>query len=215
MLSHEQVWSAIDQLAENNRLTPSGLARQSGLDPTSFNKSKRMTSEGRLRWPSTESIAKALSATRTPFSEFANIVRGEPHFALRQKMDHKQPDAMGFSQAGVANFCDDGGLPALQKSANDPVHPFEEPDSFTMKITGDELDPVYRHGDTIIAVHERAVKPGARIIIELQDQSVLIRDFLSINGGEMKVATLTDPKLESVIPRAKIAKIARILWVSQ
>ena len=60
MLTHAQIWSAIDRLAARAGLTASGLARRAGLDPTTFNKSKRMTAAGRARWPSTESIAKAL-----------------------------------------------------------------------------------------------------------------------------------------------------------
>ena len=31
MLSHDQIWSAIDQLAQRYGLTPSGLARKAGL----------------------------------------------------------------------------------------------------------------------------------------------------------------------------------------
>ena len=53
MLSHDKIWAAIDRLAERHQLTPSGLARRAGLDPTSFNKSKRIASDGRMRWPST------------------------------------------------------------------------------------------------------------------------------------------------------------------
>ena len=52
MLSHSDIWLAIDRLAQAHGLSPSGLARQSGLDPTTFNKSKRVTREGRQRWPS-------------------------------------------------------------------------------------------------------------------------------------------------------------------
>src|SRR4029434_9445047 len=63
MLTHNQIWTAIDRLAARAKLTPSGLARKAGLDPTTFNKSKRVTPEGRPRWPSTESIAKSLQAT--------------------------------------------------------------------------------------------------------------------------------------------------------
>ena len=63
MLTHAQIWSAIDRLAARAGLSASGLAKRASLDPTTFNKSKRITPEGRARWPSTESIAKALSAT--------------------------------------------------------------------------------------------------------------------------------------------------------
>ena len=54
MLTHAQIWTALDRLAERAGLSPSGLARKAGLDPTTFNKSKRITGDGRERWPSTE-----------------------------------------------------------------------------------------------------------------------------------------------------------------
>ena len=62
-LTHNQIWTALDRLAARAKLSPSGLAKRSGLDPTTFNKSKRITPDGRARWPSTESIAKSLAAT--------------------------------------------------------------------------------------------------------------------------------------------------------
>ncbi len=63
MLSHDQIWGAIDALAERYRMSPSGLAKRAGLDPTTFNRSKRVGADGRERWPSTESLAKVLAAT--------------------------------------------------------------------------------------------------------------------------------------------------------
>ena len=81
MLTHAQVWSAIDRLAARAGLSASGLARRAGLDPTTFNKSKRITPQGRARWPSTESIAKALAATGTPFDTFVGLI--EPAAAPR------------------------------------------------------------------------------------------------------------------------------------
>ena len=41
MLTHNQIWTAIDRLAARAKLSPSGLAKKAGLDPTTFNKSKR------------------------------------------------------------------------------------------------------------------------------------------------------------------------------
>ena len=76
MFSHEKIWDAIDQLARHNDLTPSGLARKAGLDPTSFNKSKRNSADGRLRWPSTESIHKILEATGSTIEDFMSFLGG-------------------------------------------------------------------------------------------------------------------------------------------
>src|ERR671910_3643756 len=81
MLSHERVWAAIDALAARHGMTASGLARKAGLDPTSFNRSKRTSPEGRDRWPSTESIAKILRATGASAEDFLRLV--EPSGPVR------------------------------------------------------------------------------------------------------------------------------------
>ena len=47
MLTHAQIWTALDRLAARAGLSPSGLAKKAGLDPTTFNKSKRITPDGR------------------------------------------------------------------------------------------------------------------------------------------------------------------------
>ena len=75
MLSHGEIWSALDGLAVRLGTRPSGLARMAGLDPTSFNRSKRLSADTppRPRWPSTESLAKVLSATGVSFGDFAAL----------------------------------------------------------------------------------------------------------------------------------------------
>ena len=74
MLTHEKIWLAIDRLAKMFGYSPSGLAKQAGLDPTSFNKSKRHSPDGKPRWPSTESIAKILSVTDATMNEFISLI---------------------------------------------------------------------------------------------------------------------------------------------
>src|SRR5258708_36539141 len=73
-LTHNQIWTALDRLAARSKLSPSGLAKRSGLDPTTFNKSKRITPDGRARWPSTESLAKALAATSVSVESFVSLI---------------------------------------------------------------------------------------------------------------------------------------------
>ena len=105
MLTHAQVWSAIDRLAARAGLSASGLARRAGLDPTTFNKSKRITAEGRARWPSTESIAKALAATGTPIDVFVELINAGGGPAARAV------PLLGFAEAGAGGYFDDGGFP--------------------------------------------------------------------------------------------------------
>lgn len=70
MFTHAQIWRAIDKLAEQRGYSTSGLAKRAGLDPTTFNRSKRITRDGKPRWPSTESISKILSVTEVMLSDF-------------------------------------------------------------------------------------------------------------------------------------------------
>jgi phage repressor protein C with HTH and peptisase S24 domain len=95
MLTHAQVWSAIDRLAARAGLSPSGLAKRAGLDATTFNKSKRVTPQGRARWPSTESIAKALAATGISIDVFVELINAGGAPATRAVT------LLGFAEAGA------------------------------------------------------------------------------------------------------------------
>jgi hypothetical protein len=81
MLTHKQVWNAIDTIAERYGFSASGLAKKSGLDPTSFNPSKRNGPDGRPRWPTMESISRLLQASGASMEEFSELLigrRGQP-----------------------------------------------------------------------------------------------------------------------------------------
>ena len=69
-MTHGDIWNAIDCFAAAHKVSCSGLAKLSGLDPTIFNKSKRWSKYGQPRWPSTGSIAKILNATGATLSDF-------------------------------------------------------------------------------------------------------------------------------------------------
>ena len=77
MLSHDDIWTALDRLAAAGGYSPSGLAKKAGLDPTSFNKSKRHSPDGKPRWPSTESISKVLAVTGATMSELMELAQGD------------------------------------------------------------------------------------------------------------------------------------------
>src|ERR1700720_3496396 len=98
-LTHQQIWTALDRLAERAGLSPSGLAKKSGLDPTTFNKSKRITPDGRERWPSTESVAKALAATNSSIDSFVQLIGDSARTVQAVPL-------LGFAQAGSGDHFD-------------------------------------------------------------------------------------------------------------
>lgn len=73
MMTHSDVWRAIDLLAAQNGLSTSELARRAGLDQTAFAESKRRR-DGRSRWPSTESLSRILQATDSSISQFSALL---------------------------------------------------------------------------------------------------------------------------------------------
>ena len=105
MLTHSQIWNALDRLAARNKMTASGLAKKAGLDPTTFNKSKRITNDGRERWPSTESVAKALAATNTAI-------------AVTMASCHDAPSATQPSMVTSAVRCTSGAYSREARSAS-------------------------------------------------------------------------------------------------
>lgn len=76
-MTHHQIWHAIELFAREHGMSCSGLAKLSGLDPTTFNKSKRKTVFGQPRWPSTNSIAKILAATGAKPQDFFKFVTSD------------------------------------------------------------------------------------------------------------------------------------------
>ena len=80
------------------------LARKAGLDPTSFNPSKRNGPDGRPRWPTMESIDRVLNASGATLEEFTDLLTGRKGQAPKRK----QIPLLGFARAGNAVTYFDG-----------------------------------------------------------------------------------------------------------
>ena len=77
MITNLQTWRAFDKLALSRNISVSGLARLSGLDATTFNKSKRVFPSGKPRWPSMCTVAKVLNSLNMSLSEFARLFQDD------------------------------------------------------------------------------------------------------------------------------------------
>lgn len=212
MLTHAEIWSAIDALAQRFDMSPSALARMAGLDPTSFNKSKRLSTDEppRARWPSTESLSKVLVATGVSFSEFANMVGGGEHRRRRGA------PLLGFAQAGADGYFDDSGFPVGQGWEEIEL-PAGGPDEvYALEISGDSMNPVYRDGDRII-VQPATDEPrrGDRVVVKTMGGEVMAKEVARITATKLELASLNPDYPGRTLDRSDIAWIARILWASQ
>ena len=77
MYTHQMMWKGIEILGRRNGWSLPKLAVLAGLDPTALNPSKRISRDGKPRWPSTETIVKLLAAAQIGFVEFCTIIETE------------------------------------------------------------------------------------------------------------------------------------------
>src|SRR5258706_6310758 len=161
MLTHQQIWRAIEALAARHGLSASGLAKRAGLDPTTFNKSKRGAANGKRRWPSTESLAKLLSATGPSLDDFVALLH-DGQRSIRARM----VPLIGMAQAGHAGFFDDAGFPAGSGWEDIAFPEIADPHCYALEITGDSMLPVYRDGDRIMVSPQGSLRRGDRVVVQ-------------------------------------------------
>ncbi len=214
MWNHESVWAAIDALAARHGLSASGLARKAGLDPTAFNPSKRHGSDGRPRWPSTESIAKILAATGESLDGFVGLVRGD---AVMPQASFARPQPvplLGLAQAGGGGFFDDGGFPVGQGWDEVALPAFGE-DAYALEVSGDSMLPLYRKGDVLIVSPSARVRKGDRVVVKTMEGEVMAKVLRRRTPEQVELSSANPEHPDRVVPLGDIAWMARIVWASQ
>ena len=207
-MQHGDIWRAIDALAQRRGLSASGLARAAGLDPTTFNKSKRQASDGKPRWPSTESIALALAAAETNWDEFAALLAGRSSGAGRAI------PIVGMARAGADGFFDEQGFPV---GADETVRFPDLGDErvYALEINGDSMEPVFRAGDVVIVQPGGSVRRGDRVVVRTRAGEVMAKVLGRRNEQSVELISLNPTHAPRTLPAADIDWIARILWASQ
>lgn len=209
MLTHAQIWAALDRLAARAGLSPSGLAKRAGLDPTTFNKSKRVTSQGRARWPSTESVAKAMAATGTSIEAFVALITDNARPATRAV------PVIGLAEAGAGGFFDDGGFPVGEGWDEIEFPAVDDEHAYALEISGDSMLPAYRDGDVIVVSPAAPVRRGDRVVVKTRDGEVMAKELKRKSAKSIELKSLNAEHGERTLPADQVLWIARIVWASQ
>jgi phage repressor protein C with HTH and peptisase S24 domain len=210
MLRHSDIWTAIDRLARDHGLSPSGLARRAGLDATTFNKSKRKTRDGKERWPSTESISKILQATGASFGEFVSHIGDGAAPAKYQNIP-----VIGFAQAGTAGYFDDAGYPFGGGWDEIPFLNVGDPHAYALEISGDSMEPVYRDGDIIIVSPGADIRRGDRVVLKTREGEVMAKALRRRTAYKYELSSLNAEHPDRWLAAEDVDWIARIVWASQ
>jgi phage repressor protein C with HTH and peptisase S24 domain len=208
MLSHPRIWKAIDSLAARNGLSASGLARRAGLDPTTFNKSKRASTDGRLRWPSTESISKILEATNSDLDTFLALVMADrppvPNRAI--PLINLQDAAEAFDTEGqkIGKKWDEVAFPDLPAEF-----------VFAVEVAADRMMPIYRDGDIIVCSPSVPVRRGDRVLLKTRSGELFGGTLKRKAMHSIDISPFSRGDTDATFTMAETVWIARILWASQ
>lgn len=208
MLSHDQIWSALDRLAERSGLSPSGLAKRAGLDATTFNKSKRITNDGRTRWPSTESVSKALEATGVSIDSFVQLIDGVTRTVQSVPL-------LGFAQAGTGGYFDDGGFPTGKGWDEVGLPSVNDEHAYALEISGDSMKPAYRDGDVIVVSPGAQIRKGDRVVVKTTGGEVMVKELKRRTTKLIELQSLNPNHVDRTLAAGDIEWIARIVWASQ
>lgn len=208
MLTHGQIWTAIDRLAERYGLTASGLARRAGLDATSFNRSKRVSPDGRERWPSTESIAKVLNATGASLDEFVGLVEdgGSSRGVTLPLVD--------IRDAGAPPLFAADGMPTDERFDEIEFPDVGAEKVFAVEVTGARLEPLYRDGDILIVSPSAGLRKGDRILMRDANGGVAAAELVRRTVRTMEIRSIGETE-ETSVPVSDLEWFARIMWCKQ
>ena len=209
MLTHPQIWRALDTLADRHGLSPSGLAKLAGLDPTTFNKSKRGGANGKLRWPSTESLAKVLAATGASLEAFVVLASGDGSARARPV------PLIGLAQAGQAGYFDDAGFPAGHGWEEIAVPDVADAHAYALEITGESMLPVYRDGDRILVSPTSNLRRGDRVVVKTRKGEVMAKQLGRFTTHQIELKSFNPSYPDRNFLLSDIAFAHRIIWVSQ
>lgn len=210
MLTHEQVWLAIDALAQRYGLSTSGLAKKAGLDPTTFNKSKRLSADGHKRWPSMESISKILDATGASLDAFTALLASRGTYRQGRTMP-----LIGFAQAGQGGFFDDGGFPVGSGWDEVQFPSLSDDQAYALEVAGDSMLPLYRDGDVVIASPNEPIRRNDRVIVRTADGEVMAKILKRETAKSVELQSLNPDHPVRVLDRSQVATMHRIVWARQ
>ena len=214
MFTHDEMWHAIDQLAAGFGYSPSGLAKKAGLDPTTFNKSKRISSDGKPRWPSTESLSKILAVTGATMSDFVALIGDSENDATNAATIPMMNVAIAgkngqFDSHGhpTGNNWDEYAFPAAITTRDKYI--------YALEINGDGILPVYREGDILVVSPEANIRRGDRVVVRTVKGEILIHEMRRQAANKIELKSIDSTAAPCNLMPADVSWMARIIWVSQ
>lgn len=213
LFTHPQVWEGIDKLAKEKGWSASRLAREAGLDPTTFNKSKRHTNQEKPRWPSTESLAKILEATNTPLEAFVGLMSGQ---TLSPETGHTgRMRCLSIEDAVEGPHFDDAGFPIGTHWEEIDFPGLSDQHAFAIEVRGHELLPTYRDGDLLVISPSSNVRRRDKVVLKTVKGNWELGSLSRRTAQRLELDRFNETKERISLNVRDVVWLSRIVWASQ
>lgn len=188
------VWQALDDLAFQRGLSPSGLAKAAGLDATTFNPSRRRGSQGVYRWPALSSLLAALAVLNVPLSLFAQRIEGTEGARVPQRSERLIP-SLYFSQLSGHALFNEQGHPAGLEWEQAVIPGGAPAGAYCIRVDNAMLEPVIREGSSLILLPGLLPRLSDRVL--LTQRGHLPHVGIWHGGSPARIAPLLDTVQDS------------------
>ncbi|MDH3662271.1 MAG: helix-turn-helix transcriptional regulator [Alphaproteobacteria bacterium] len=210
MFTHPQVWAGIDKLAKEKGWSASRLAREAGLDPTTFNRSKRHTNQAKPRWPSTESLAKILDATSTSLETFVALMFDES--PTDRSLPSERLRSVGFFDAGQAGLFDESGFPIGEAWDEIDFPGISDKHAFSLEVQGDKMLPVYRDGDLLVISPSASIRRHDQVILKAGAGELLAGSLSRRTAQRLELESFAEGSEKLTFALKDVIWLSRIIW---
>ena len=207
-MKYDTVWSAVDNLAKSLGMSPSGLAKKSGLDSTTFNRSKRKRPDGKNRWPSLDSLNKVFEFCNITFEEFYKY--GETDNPPENLNTIPYIKLSGVSKT---EYCQDGEI--CTANWETICFPDGTKNLYAMEIDNTDYAPLYKFGTTLILAKHSEIRRNDRVAVFKKDGAFLLAEFIRRKPRTLELQNLNAPEESFSENIDDILFLSRIVWASQ
>lgn len=156
-----------------------------------------------------EFIAKALTATGTPFDAFVGLIEQKGAAVTRAV------PLLGFAEAGSGGYFDDGGFPAGEGWDEIAFPAVNDDHAFALEISGQSMEPAYRNGDIILVSPAAPIRRGDRVVVRTKAGEVMAKELKRRTAKSIELKSLNKEHADRTLPVSEVLWVARILWASQ
>lgn len=187
MIRPDDLWEVLDALALEQGLTPSGLARAAGLDPTTFNPSRRIGPQGEMRWMALPTLLRALDVLKISPANFIRRLEGEGRGQGAAPV--RRLRGLPLSRLRGNGLFDSAGHPTGVLWENVTLPCAVTGDAYAVRVDTDALEPLLRESCSLVMMPDMPPRRSDRVLLMQPDfepvLGILVEnpDLSALEGG--------------------------------